>query len=259
MKRFKVSLVLLILVLFIGSMALYAQTGTFGSKRSKSQVLVTISCNVKGATVQIDRYRGRSPFRVKLNPGQYSLTVSAPGYTTFRGRVTIKKGRSTQYITISLAPAVVYAIFRTTNVEGATVYVDGKYSGHTPARVRLSPGVHNVKFEAKGFMPLSTRVNVENRNNKTYSFTLTPLRATLTVLVPSSYINNRVKNARRLIQIYVDNRLINKNGEIRNLKIEGGTHLLKIVSGGLVVEGSFNFEPGMVYNVQLYMELTLQQ
>ncbi len=257
-KNWKLFGILLLLVLV--STSVFSQSSATGTGRTKTRpVLVTISCNVKGATVQIDRYRGRSPFRVKLNPGQYSLTVSAPGYTTFRGRVTIKKGRTTQYITISLAPAVVYAIFRTTNVEGATVYVDGKYSGHTPARVRLSPGVHNVKFEAKGFMPLSTRVNVENRNNKTYSFTLTPLRATLNVLVPSSYINNRVKNARRLIQIYVDNRLINKNGEIRNLKIEGGTHLLKIVSGGLVVEGSFNFEPGMVYNVQLYMELTLQQ
>ncbi len=257
MKR-KIFSILAILFLFSMGVS-FAQSSATGTGRKKVvPVYVTINSNVRGSNVVIGRYRGRTPFRVRMEPGRYSIMVSAPGYNTFRGKVTILRGRKTQYVNISLTPLLVRVRINVTNAERARVYVDGRYKGHTPVLVKLKPGMHSVRIEAEGFMSLSTNINVRrSKREERYNFTLTPMNARLDILVPSKYLNRRMKDAIRLIRVYVDKRLINKKGKIRGLQIKPGRHRVKIVSGGLSVEGDFNFEAGRVYNVELYMKLRL--
>ncbi len=257
MKR-RVLYVLFILLGIVLVSPVYSQTGSFGGARRKKFVEVTIDSNVRGATVVVDKYRGRTPFRVRLEPGRYSITVSAPGYNTFRGRITVSSKRTTQYINIALTPLLVRISIEVTNAKGARVYVDGRYKGYAPARIEVKPGMHSVRIDARGFVPLSTRISVRSsKREERFRFSLKPMNATLDIIIPGKYINRRAKDALRLVKVYVDDKLINRKGEIKGLHVRAGKHRVKIVSGGLSVEGDFNFEAGKRYSVELYMKVRL--
>jgi len=256
LKRAKL-LILITLILVVG-FSLYAQTGTFGSKKSKAQVYVTFNANVRGARVYVGKYQGTVPFRVKLAPGVYNVRVTAPGYQTFSGRINVTT-KNYQSINITLQPLTVLVTISTINVKGARIFLDGAFRGTTPANLRLPPKNYNLRLEADGFMPFNTVITVGKTQNQRFNFTLQPAMATLNVSVPIDYINKKVKNPRRLIKIWVDNKLINPNGEIRNLQITPGLHIITLESGGLVTVGKFEFMAGQVYNIQLNMQLILVQ
>ena len=48
----------------------------------------------------------------------------------------------------------------TSNPSGASVYVDNEFVGYTPVSYGTRPGSHNVRIEADGYEPFTTRVNV---------------------------------------------------------------------------------------------------
>ncbi|MEW6725101.1 MAG: PEGA domain-containing protein [Bacillota bacterium] len=50
-----------------------------------------------------------------------------------------------------------------TQPDGAFVYVDGKRAGLTPARVRVTPGSHEIRLEKEGYFPRTISISVERR------------------------------------------------------------------------------------------------
>ena len=98
------------------------------------------------ASVYIDgSYKGYSPVYVEVSPGTHSIKVERTGYKTYYGSTTVQDGyENTITVTLEEEYGTIYA---KANIDGATVYVDGRYEGIVPTHAyNLKPGTHTVRF-----------------------------------------------------------------------------------------------------------------
>jgi len=143
-----------------------------------------------GATLTIDgKSRGTTPQTISDLPlGTYSVQVARPGYVTKTETVDLTAASPSSEITIALtanaaaargttpkstpargaAPPPRTTTARTgvltvnSNPAGATVRVDGKSIGVTPARASaLSVGTHTVTIERAGYKPFTQKVTIK--------------------------------------------------------------------------------------------------
>jgi len=323
MKKARITAIVVVLIFTV--VVVFAQTGSFGGKRT-TQVQVQIRSNVRGASVYLGKLHGRTPFTFTIAPGYYTIRVSASGYSTFNGRINVSKN-SYQTINITLQPLMVSVMFSSnvrgarlylnnrpkgvtpanlrltpgsytvrleakgyatyqgrvnittssrqnynfqmepavvsvrfsSNVKGAKLYLDNKYRGATPLNLRLTPDTYNVRVEAKGYTAYQGQVTVTPLSGQNYSFRLQPSTATLNVVVPAKYLNKLVKNQKNLIRLWVDKKPMNSKGGVRNFHVTPGRHTIRITTGGVDVTRQFTFEPGAVYNLELFMDIRLRK
>ena len=221
-------------------------------------VYVMFSSNVRGAKIYLNnRPKGVTPANLRLAPGSYTVRLEAKGYTTYQGRVNVTTS-SRQNYRFTLQPAVVSVRFYS-NVKGAKLYLDTKFRGVMPVTLRLNPGVYRVRLEAKGYTTYQGEVTVTTSPSQNYTFELQPAFATLNVVVPAKYLNKLNKNKKYLIRLWVDKKPINSKGGFRNLHVTAGRHIVRIETGGLEVTRQFTFEPGVVYHLELFMDIRLKR
>lgn len=139
---------------------------------------LAVDSTPQGAQVQID---GRSdpswitPFALNaMPPGQHSITVSKPGYTTDTRTVAVTGGNRATTV-VHLAQLVATLVVKS-DPPGANIYVDGRDMGtKTPAQVSVDKGQHVVLVRMMGY--LDETMNAQFALGQTFNFspTLRPL------------------------------------------------------------------------------------
>ena len=222
------------------------------------RVSVEINSNVSGAAIFInDKEAGTTPTKIDLPSGRYTLKLTANGYITIETQLRVSKAANQEY-TFTLEPAEV-PLSINTNVKGATIYINNNPMGVTPTTIMLLPGQYTLRLVKDEYQPFQTTLSVSTAANQQYTFALIPSTATVNFIVAQKLLNRRIKNPTSLIQLFVDDELVNPEGELIGIKIPVGRRTIELASGGLAVKGVFNIQPGVVYQVDLVMLLELIQ
>jgi len=139
---------------------------------------LSVDSTPQGAQVQID---GRTeptwltPFAFSnLQPGQHSITVSKPGYSTDTRTVMGSSGN--RVTVIAHLSQLMATLVVKSDPPGANIYVDGRDAGaRTPAQVSVDKGQHVVLVRMMGY--LDETMNGQFALGQTFSFapTLRPL------------------------------------------------------------------------------------
>jgi serine/threonine-protein kinase len=132
---------------------------------------VAIDSTPQGAQVQVDGKSDPSyvtPFVLtNLQPGQHSITVSKPGYSTDTRAVAITSANRTTAV-IHLAQLMATLIVKS-DPPGANIYVDGRDVGtRTPAQVSVDKGQHVVLVRMSGY--IDETMNAQFALGQTFNF-----------------------------------------------------------------------------------------
>lgn len=102
---------------------------------------------------------GQVPGTVDVPAGDRTLTFRAPRYLDHVERLTIEGGGERQKLEVKLKPN--FAVIDISSVPaGATIEVDGKAVGVTPAKVEMDSGMRRVQVSAPGLKPWVSSVAV---------------------------------------------------------------------------------------------------
>ncbi len=147
-----------------------AETGSLGR--------LLVRSTPAGARVRLDgRDVGATPVTLRdLASGAHQIRVALDGYVPTDRRITITSSTPAQSVTVELArvraavpePPTPATLGRSSGAlrfesrpAGATVYVDGRVAGTTPASLDdVRPGEHAVRFERDGYRPWAASVHV---------------------------------------------------------------------------------------------------
>jgi len=139
---------------------------------------MAVDSTPQGAQAQVDGRTDSSyvtPFALtNLQPGQHTITVSKPGYSTDTRTVSVISGnRATVVVHLSQLMATLVVA---SDPAGANVYVDGRDTGtKTPAQVSVDKGQHVVLVRKMGY--IDETMNAQFVLGQTFNFapTLRPL------------------------------------------------------------------------------------
>jgi formylglycine-generating enzyme required for sulfatase activity len=102
---------------------------------------------------------GRVPGTVDVPAGERTLTFRAPRYLDHVERVTIAGGGERQQLEVALKPN--FGVVSISSVPaGASIEVDGKPAGVTPAKVEMDSGMRRVQVSAPGLKAWTSTVVV---------------------------------------------------------------------------------------------------
>ncbi|NMO20754.1 PEGA domain-containing protein [Pyxidicoccus fallax] len=151
---------------------------------AKTELLVRISGNVKGAKLLVDGKDAgiltAAPVPVEVTPGEHLLVVRKPGYADFTKRIDVKEGSQTD-VAVSLEANMGFASL-TADVPEAVVFVDGEELGRVPQmNVLLKTGSREIEFRAPGFKPDVHNITVFAGRTYAVEGQLRPLEDTSTV------------------------------------------------------------------------------
>lgn len=120
--------------------------------------------------------RGPTPLKVKVPPGTYQLTVSAPGYLPWAGVTTVVADRVAQATAApQAAPVPTGDITVTSNLAGALVVLDGEPAGFTPTVLSgIAQGRHQLGAKSEGVVPWLGPVDVGSEARSWVTVSLEP-------------------------------------------------------------------------------------
>jgi len=145
-------------------------------------------------TVQMDNKRYKKDELIELQPGTYTLKLTAKGFETFEKEIELEAGD--QRIEVTLEEKVeqekpeeekpvteepkegeeeikTVQIIIETEPSQAQVFVGGVYKGATPALTGLKPGEYNISIEKEGYTTLYTTIVIDGTNKqKGFLYTL---------------------------------------------------------------------------------------
>lgn len=119
--------------------------------------------------------------RYLLLPGDYELTVSAPGYRPFNETIEVT-GESSQRMEVVLQPLPGRLSLRSTPA-GATVFIDGEAVGDAPlSDYPVEAGEHSLRIEAPRYLPLEQTLQVTGRDvQQQLDLTMDPAWGNITI------------------------------------------------------------------------------
>ncbi len=135
---------------------------------------LAVDSTPQGAQVQVDGATDPSyvtPFVLtNLQPGQHSIIVSKPGYSTDSRTVNVTSGY--RMTTVAHLGQLMATLVVKSNPPGANIYVDGRDSGaKTPAQVSVDKGQHVVLVRMSGY--LDETMNAQFVLGQTFNFSPT--------------------------------------------------------------------------------------
>jgi hypothetical protein len=115
---------------------------------------------------------GVTPWEGKLNSGDYTLIIEAPGYDLATRPFRVAKVRKTQEAFIPLVkkldpPKIDVRADADKNLFGATVLLDGQPQGQLPMVLTTTAGRHLVQVKKDGFEDYSTWVELKDSQVQT--------------------------------------------------------------------------------------------
>jgi formylglycine-generating enzyme required for sulfatase activity len=115
---------------------------------------------------------GPLPLTAQLAAGTRALEIRAPGHKPWRQQVAVVAGQPQAIGPVALAPAD-GELRVESEPAGASVAVDGRYAGTTPATLALSPGrEHRVTVSRRGYGTDRRTVRLERGESRTVTVAL---------------------------------------------------------------------------------------
>ncbi|RLF79384.1 hypothetical protein DRN44_08975, partial [Thermococci archaeon] len=182
----------------------------------KTATLV-VSSTPSGASVYIGgEYKGQTPLTLNVPPGTYTVEIRKTDYKPHTETITLQAGEERQ---INVQLEALFGFLNVySNVQGASVYIDGKKIGETPLKeYKISTGSHRIEVrpDNQDYNPYSETVVIEPTKTHTINARLTLKEATLSVgSTPTGadvYVNNQYSGTTPL-----------------TLKLTPGTYTVKI-------------------------------
>jgi hypothetical protein len=156
-----------------------AAKGRNGRKPKSAPALVitgglSIDSTPQGAQVQVDGVTDPgyvTPFALtNMQPGQHSIRVSKPGYSTDTRTVNVTSANRASTV-IHLTQVTATLVVKS-DPAGASIYVDGRDVGtHTPAQVSVDKGQHVVLVRMPGY--IDETMNAQFVLGQTFNFSPT--------------------------------------------------------------------------------------
>lgn len=117
-----------------------------------------------------------------LARGERSVTVSAPGYNTYRGDITVGD-EPVQTHTIKLTPLPGALNITLSPVEAAEVLIDGEQVGTAPGLIKaVEAGSRRIRVSAPRYLPFTTDLVVEGKGiEQSLEVTLEPAWADISI------------------------------------------------------------------------------
>ena len=189
----------------------YAKTVTVGADLTtkvnavleRTTGTLSVASTPTGATVYINNQnKGKTPLKLILSSGSYSVKITKDGYEDYTKTVTVT-ANSTTTVNAALEELTYLPFFSTGTLYvdsypfGATVYINGENKGKTPLELTLSAGSYSVKITKDGYEDYTTTVAVGGIGIKSvYALLEEKANGTLFVLsypFATVYINNENK------------------------------------------------------------------
>jgi hypothetical protein len=127
---------------------------------------LVVSANVDGAAVFLDGESvGTAPFaNDSLAAGNYAIKVTKDGYRDFVSSVRIRAGKASDLrAALERLPPTLRI---TSDVDGATVFMDRNYVGTTPVDIKeVDLGQHDITVSADGYDMYVGTVEIEEGHN----------------------------------------------------------------------------------------------
>lgn len=135
---------------------------------------VEIVSDPAGATIMINEERYQSPFKGRLEAGDYQVKVFLQGHFPKEETIQLAAGQNFK-MTAALKPAS-GDLKLTSKPVGAKIYVNGQARGKTPAELTGLPiKKFKVKFVKEGYKPLEKEVEVFGGKTRNLEFALTKI------------------------------------------------------------------------------------
>jgi len=134
---------------------------------------VTVRASTAGAALWVDGKRvGDLPLTIDLPAGSRALEIRAPRHKSWTRSIVVTAGEAQAIGPVALPPAD--AQLRVESAPpGASVTVDGRYAGTTPATLALSPGrEHRIAVSKLGYGTASRSVRLEAAEARDLKLTL---------------------------------------------------------------------------------------
>jgi len=131
-----------------------------------------VTSKPEGAAVTIGgatQKNWKTPFTAtKLDPGDYDVVFSMPGFVTVTRSVTVTVGKSATISADLIQKGATVVV--SSDPVGANIVVDGKPTGQTtPATLRLNAGSHNIIVRKPGFTEENTSLTLTDGQSSQYS------------------------------------------------------------------------------------------
>jgi hypothetical protein len=172
------SLVLLLALLGVSSTA-HAQANCPGNKPGR--FAVKIDSAPQGAAIYINDKAcpavGVTPWEGKLNAGDYTVLIEAPGYDLATRPFKVAKVRKAQEMFVPLVkkldpPKIDVRADADHNVAGATVLLDGQPQGQAPIVLTTTAGRHLVQIKKDGFEDYASWLDTKENQVQTFAPTI---------------------------------------------------------------------------------------
>ena len=171
---------LTLLVLAVSSTA-YAQANCPGVDSKRGRYAVKIDSAPPGAAIYINDKTcppvGVTPWEGKLNAGDFTVVLEAPGYDPASRPFKVARLRKAQELFVPLVkkaepPKIDVRADADKNVFGATVILDGQPQGQAPMVLTTTAGRHQVQLKKDGFEEYSQWLEVKDNQVQTFAPTI---------------------------------------------------------------------------------------
>lgn len=146
--------------------------------------LLVVTSNISGSSVFIDGERvGEAPYEDDdIAVGRHRLRVESEGYSPFEQSFRVRPGRTTELSATLERPPPSLRI--TSDVPGATVFLDRNYIGTTPVDIEeVEAGDHELTVSAEGFdMHAETVTVTEGHRDVRISFKTVDINERISVV-----------------------------------------------------------------------------
>ncbi len=183
--------------------------------------ILKVFANVKGAKVYLDDVEiGATPTIRLLPPGKYKVRVELAGYETYEEEITILPNKA-----VTINPElvkVVGSIEIAANVEGAEVYLQGRFVGKTPNAVvdDLPQGTYQIQVKKPGYATYSGPITIKPNVRLRLKVELTPNAGLVNVTSTPEGAN-----------VFLDDEFVGKT-PLKLESVSAGRHALRIEMSG---------------------------
>jgi len=213
---------------------------------------LSINSTPEGAQISLDGQNDASwvtPYNMAgVSPGQHTVVVSKPGYTSETRSIEVGSGNKS-FIVVQLAQLMA-AISVTSEPMGASIWMDGKDTGRvTPAQLSVDrAGAHNFVLKMQGYLDETTTANLQIGQTAHISPALKSLGRTDDIRVGGKFkkifgggggaadmgtVN--VRTQPKGAQIAVNNRVIDKTSPVEFYLNPGNYRVISVEKSGKVV------------------------
>jgi hypothetical protein len=143
---------------------------------------VEIASNVAGADVYLDQKEigaiGRTPYTGHVKPGKHTVWLEKEGHLPVRKEIEVQPGTAVSHMIPMENVAIGWIAIAGKQSRGGRLIVDGKPACETPCRQEVTPGLHAVEVEKKGFEDYEGKIDVarSTQTEVTVSFSPKPPR-----------------------------------------------------------------------------------